>query len=280
MSYKIKFGENFSMKKIIIDRTLQCRYCLGYGSSDKSYSTTWGHVENSHLVFYYHKKWKCYIVWNASILKQADRNSESANFSYGEELICRIKQGIPPNIESFDKRILYQGKQDHYEKVVLVPENKIFDFCICYEDYIYPSPEDLKSRAYLFALPNDDNVVELNAKVDSYGKVIRERDRISRARRNPYFRDLILKKYNSTCIICGCQEEIILEAAHIKGVAEGGDDSAENGICLCRNHHRLFDAALLEIDLKNNKFYCSSESEKKMEWYKAAQKNKFTLHIK
>lgn len=267
------------MKNTIIDRSLPCGYYLGFGTAEITYSVHWNHVHDAHLLFYYNENWKCYIVWNASIIKKANRGATTANFSYGDELYNRIKRGIPSDIECFDKKVSYKGKRDHYEKVVLVPEAKLIDFCSFYEDYIYPSAEDLKIRKYLMALPDKEEFIELNESDESYNKVLRERDRISRARRDPEFRNRVLAKYNYTCIVCGCKEETILEAAHVIGVAEGGDDSIDNGMCLCRNHHRLYDAGLLEINLSSKKFSCSSENEKKMSWYKEAEVNGFMLHI-
>jgi len=262
----------------IIRRTLKCSYHLGSGQGVQ-YSTEWDNVRNVHLVFYYHEKWDCYVVWNASILRKLGRDAMKANFFYGTELEHRMKESIPLNIECFDKVISYKGKHDYYEKVVLVPEHKLIEFCSFYEDYIYPSVDDLKTRKYLVALPDEEDLIECAEAEKSYEKVLRERDRISRARRNPEFRKRVLAKYNYTCIVCGCKEETILEAAHVIGVAEGGDDSTENGICLCRNHHRLYDAGLLDINLSRKKFSCNSEHEKKMSWYKEAETDDFLLHI-
>lgn len=267
------------MKNTIIDRTLQCSYYLGSGNAEKTYSTSWNHVQDAHLLFYYHEIWRCYVVWNASVIKSVKRDSKDANFNYGEDLYNRMKRGVPSDIECFDKVITYNGKHDHYEKVVLIPETKLIEFCNFYEDYIYPSTDELKIRKYLVTLPNEEDLMDRDEAEESYHKVLRERDRISRARRDPEFRNRVLTKYNYTCIVCGCKEEVILEAAHVMGVAEGGDDSTDNGMCLCRNHHRLYDAGLLDINLSRKKFSCNSDNEKKMSWYKEAETRGFMLHI-
>ena len=59
----------------------------------------------------------------------------------------------------------------------------------------------------------------------------------------------------------------------------GGSDNVENGLCLCANHHLLFDAGLLEMNFETKTFICNSDSEKKMAWYVFADKNGRKLHI-
>lgn len=61
------------------------------------------------------------------------------------------------------------------------------------------------------------------------------------------FKDFITAKYHS-CAVCGMDSEILLQAAHIIGVAEpGGSDHPSNGLRLCRNCHALYDAGDLLI---------------------------------
>ena len=261
------------MMETIIKRTIKCAYHLGEGESQKQYSVSWRRLKDVHLVFYYQNKWECYVVWNASIMSNIGRKSDTANFIIDNDIVTLMEYQTDDCIKTLDKNVLYKKRFEFFEKVALVPKNKIFDFCHNYEDYIYPTEEDVRQRKYLFALPDSQEIIELEPSNNNYNEVIRERDRISRARRDPDFRDRVLKKYNYTCLVCGCKEPAILEAAHIKGVAEGGDDSTDNGMCLCRNHHKLYDAALLDVDFINKKFSCKSETEKEMAWYKEAMLN-------
>lgn len=261
----------------IINRNLRCDYYIGEGDAEKQYSVLWNNIKNAHLLFYHHIVWHCYFVWNASVMLKTNRKSNSATFVFESEALSLLKSKSIKDIGVFDKKIFYNGTYSFFEKMVVIPEGRLFEFCENYEEYIYPSEEDLKYRKYLFALPNSQKIIELTSNQDNYAEVIRERDRVSRARRDPDFRDRVLKKYNYTCIVCGCKEPAILEAAHIKGVAEGGDDSTDNGMCLCRNHHKLYDAALLDVDFINKKFSCKSGTEKEMAWYKEAMLNDCNL---
>lgn len=72
----------------------------------------------------------------------------------------------------------------------------------------------------------------------------RERQRVAATRflRSAKFGPNVKKEFDYGCALCGLQLEII-ESAHIIPVHErGGEDEVWNGIALCPNHHRLFDA--------------------------------------
>ena len=65
-------------------------------------------------------------------------------------------------------------------------------------------------------------------------------------KRDPYFRDRIIRAYEHQCAVCGfnvCVGNtlVALEAAHIKWRQAGGPDVEENGIALCALHDKLFD---------------------------------------
>jgi putative restriction endonuclease len=64
--------------------------------------------------------------------------------------------------------------------------------------------------------------------------------------------------YNYTCQVCGIMISLrdikYAEAAHIKplGQPHGGQDTKDNVICLCPNHHVMFDKGMFTIDSKLN----------------------------
>lgn len=62
------------------------------------------------------------------------------------------------------------------------------------------------------------------------------------------FRFDVFRRYGAKCAACDLAVEALLEAAHILGVSDGGSDDPRNGLALCRNHHRAFDALLLAVD--------------------------------
>jgi putative restriction endonuclease len=71
-------------------------------------------------------------------------------------------------------------------------------------------------------------------------------------KRDPCFRDRIVRAYEHQCAVCGFNVRVgntlvALEAAHIKWHQAGGPDVEENGIALCALHHKLFDRGAFTV---------------------------------
>ena len=59
---------------------------------------------------------------------------------------------------------------------------------------------------------------------------------------------LVLDEYSNACAICGLQLSIV-EGAHIIPVHDPRSrDERWNGICLCPNHHTLYDSRIVRVD--------------------------------
>lgn len=74
-----------------------------------------------------------------------------------------------------------------------------------------------------------------------------------RRRRDPGFRERVLRAYEYRCCICGFdlrigQVSAGLEAAHIQWHHVGGPDIETNGLALCALHHKLFDLGAFTLD--------------------------------
>lgn len=72
-------------------------------------------------------------------------------------------------------------------------------------------------------------------------------------RRDPLFRENILKAYEYGCAVCGFgvrlkHKILALEAAHIMWHQAGGPDIEVNGMALCATHHKLFDLGAFTIN--------------------------------
>ena len=74
-----------------------------------------------------------------------------------------------------------------------------------------------------------------------------------RRKRDPGFRERVLRAYEYRCCICGFDLRIGhtpagLEAAHIQWHHIGGPDIEPNGLSLCALHHKLFDLGVFTVD--------------------------------
>lgn len=222
------------------------------------------------LFSYIHSK-EAFLVWNVNVLRSLGLQNADCGVNG--------KRTIENGIQSNEIKYIYKKHKDGYEKIVLVGKDALFEFCSHYEEYLFPNEEDVKTgESILFAsIIGDYQIIDSNS-ININSELIRSRDLVSRARRNPKFRKEVLQKYNYTCIVCGTMEEKILEAAHIRAVSENGSDDVKNGVCLCANHHRLFDSDELRI-CDNGTFICTSIEAKKMAWYKEAEQRQFRLFL-
>jgi putative restriction endonuclease len=61
------------------------------------------------------------------------------------------------------------------------------------------------------------------------------------------FRERVLLAYSSQCALCRLRHPELLDAAHIKEDAEGGEPIVPNGVAMCAIHHRAFDSRVIGI---------------------------------
>lgn len=74
-------------------------------------------------------------------------------------------------------------------------------------------------------------------------------ERLTRQRlHQPIFRSQVLAAYRIQCAICRLRHQRLLDAAHIRSDALGGEPVVTNGLALCRIHHAAYDAGLLSVD--------------------------------
>ncbi len=79
---------------------------------------------------------------------------------------------------------------------------------------------------------------------DRYGTPALVRPRLGQGA----FRVAVLDAYGRACAVSTEHSLPVLEAAHIRGYADGGSHEVTNGICLRSDIHRLFDAGYVTVD--------------------------------
>ncbi|HRI17042.1 MAG TPA: HNH endonuclease [Burkholderiaceae bacterium] len=84
-------------------------------------------------------------------------------------------------------------------------------------------------------------------------------------RRNPGFRERVLRAYEYRCCVCGFDMRLGtiaagLEAAHIQWHHVGGPDIESNGLALCALHHKLFDLGVFTLNAADHRIIFSQHA--------------------
>lgn len=78
-------------------------------------------------------------------------------------------------------------------------------------------------------------------------------DRLVRQRlHQPLFRQRVLHAYGRRCAMCRLRHPELLDAAHIRSDADGGEPVVPNGISMCKIHHAAFDRHIVGIGPRLN----------------------------
>lgn len=70
---------------------------------------------------------------------------------------------------------------------------------------------------------------------------------VRRRLHQPEFRRRVLDAYHRQCAMCQLRHPELLDAAHIREDAHGGEPIVTNGIAMCAIHHRAFDAHVVGV---------------------------------
>lgn len=218
-------------------------------------------LQNYDLILGYDDSHKFYVAWSAMAHQIIDSNADKHSFSLHKR--CIDIENLQKPLACFYQRIEGTKKSqytalEYYEKIVLIHESYIDKFCECPLLYLMPNREDtgykdntvfqdVFSRKLLVSSEQSDG--------QWYSSKERKRYCCSRISRSQSFRARVLNAHNYQCAICGESIEDVLQAAHIIAAKDGGSDDTQNGVCLCANHHLMFDSHLFYIDHKTRKIY-------------------------
>jgi len=125
--------------------------------------------------------------------------------------------------------------------------------------------------AYFPSTLHADIVASLGLDLDGPGEVREARllagidTSTSRRRRDPGFRERVLRAYEYRCCVCGFDLRIGLtpaglEAAHIQWHHVGGPDIEPNGLSLCALHHKLFDLGAFTVEPSEHRLVFSQHA--------------------
>ena len=108
--------------------------------------------------------------------------------------------------------------------------------------------EEVAARQFVVALDevsagywDNRNVIDLATR-----RVYAERATKVRVHQ-PVFRSVVLDAYGHRCALCNLRRRELLDAAHIRADADGGEPVVTNGISMCKIHHAAYDSDILGI---------------------------------
>ena len=233
---------------------------IGMNLQKSNKSTTKVNITNNNrpdLILGYDSFKNLYAVWNP-YLYQKQNFSVSIPY-FPKENITGYK---------YFYSSLNNGKSQYGKKLLILPDYLEL-FCKNWRSYLKPNmnDHDFKKNKVLWADKFHPEPVVWEKFYESNEELVkRDKDIVWRTHRDYNFRKNVMKKYSHPqCCICRCDIEELLEAAHIEAVAERGSDSPDNGILLCRNHHKMFDAGMIKIDGESLEII--DERVTKMPWY-------------
>jgi len=119
-------------------------------------------------------------------------------------------------------------------------------------DALYPvwlAAEEPEQHQFVLALDEDLRAWRPGLEALPHDPMRRLAERLVRVRlHQPVFRKRVIVAYERRCALCRLGHTELLDAAHIRRDAAGGEPIVPNGIAMCAIHHRAFDANILGVD--------------------------------
>ena len=209
------------------------------------------------IAVYINTEFKMVVIWDLKGRRYRIKDNQKLSHVLSVKYTWKKLSDDNINIKIVYKKI-GKAKNSPYEKVIITSFELL-------DEIIYDLPAYLKFDPDDEEFPKDIKIEDY--KNDILPPEIRNRISTSRWERDSLFRKAVLAEYDNKCAICRCSEPKILQAAHIIAVSEGGNDDPKNGICLCANHHLMYDNELIKIDFENLTLSDVATTVKSMPWY-------------
>lgn len=193
----------------------------------------------SYAVKYYPEK-HVLVAWNMVRRREA---KGTENYTLNRQW----KDISPNSYTAFAEYHTFKGVDESYwDKVIVIGE------------FFFPSFFDEPEKWLTFNSEDVSYPQELRQKEKYSWTSDRERKKysVSQRERDSRFHLAVLDAYDHRCAICGIDIEAVLQAAHLHPYEVArtnlSADVPEHGICLCANHHLMYDRGLFEIDIASN----------------------------
>lgn len=170
-------------------------------------------------------------LWDLSGPREVLKRPAAATPSLGELLAHHVKGGFPVDVDEALR---------HQPGLLKAVASRVLE-------------------SYFPSTLHADIVASLGLDLDGPGEVrdsappAVDDELYGRRRRDPAFRERVLRAYEYRCCVCGFDLRIGhmpagLEAAHIQWHHVGGPDIEPNGLSLCALHHKLFDLGVFTVE--------------------------------
>ena len=217
----------------------------------------------------FYSEYRVFVVWNL------ERRRD-----YGGTLDLTISKRLDQFDDELNQDTVYahyctfkgKNKENVNDKVMIIGISNVADFVENCDYWMAFNPEDDDcpkgiQRKELLSWPSEKKRKEYSVK---------------QKQRDANFRRIVLDAYGNKCAICGCNIPEVLQAAHERGyeAAKTEWDDPNHGVCLCANHHLMYDAELIDIDLKEGTVCVHAPKVPLLPWQNVFQGKYKTILVK
>lgn len=219
--------------------------------------------ENTRYVVKLYPHHQAFVVWDYERHRDIKGAGKSLYLSVDWNKIC-------PSGRVFLPRYKCLG-QPHVgiEKVYVVGMGRMDEFFEHIDDYMEFNDQDEGFDEIKNKVNQEPILKKILSKAEESHLIKRKAYSSTKKTRDENFRTSVLEAYNSKCAICQCDLVEVLQAAHERGfeAATTEYDDPRHGICLCANHHLMYDKELIDIDLSKRSIKVNDNRIKEMAWY-------------
>ena len=204
----------------------------------------------------YYKDGKTFVAWDYNHVLKRPIETQRSFYARTKKIMFEKNNHI--GFYKFSSRVL-----ERYSFAIALPITKIGFYLQNIDKFHSLHGDELKNYQESVDFPCEPIETGSGTKIEIGNNEKRKYfEYISRVYpRDSKFRDRIMTAYDGSCCICGRQLDMV-QAAHIIPHAHPeGDDSVNNGLALCVEHHYLYDSALLLLGPGRKLFFNEERAE-------------------
>lgn len=212
-----------------------------------------------------------FIVWNYELHRKHEKKGASlSTVSLNRSWDDLLKTTFP-----YYKKLGHR-KDAPYEKVYVVKKEDYIIFFSDLDEYMRFNEYDMGENHQLIG-----SEIAKQEENDYFNESQRKKYSSVKLQRKADFRQAVFEQYGCQCAVCRTEIQEILQAAHLHGyeVADTdlSADTAEHGICLCANHHLMYDRGVIDLNISEKRVVIKNDIVVGTAAYKELERYHFTL---